>query len=310
MQPKAAQPNAQVKPQDSVLNHWVDNLPPWAQALARLSRWDRPVGWRLLFVPCLMGLALAQGLTWLDFALFSTAMLTGAIAMRGAGCTYNDIVDRDIDAKVERTRGRPLPAGQISMRGAWAWLFAQCGIGLAACLVLPLPAIVVAISSIPFVAAYPFMKRITWWPQAWLGVCFSWGALVASATHGAIPIEATFLFAGCVAWTIAYDTIYALQDIEDDVLIGVRSTARLFGDRWRLWTLAFYVIAFALWLVAAVGASAGMVTLFLLCFALAATVLVVMRVDAAKPASALAAFKANVWIGLAVAIAFALKAVL
>jgi 4-hydroxybenzoate polyprenyltransferase len=281
----------------------------------RLSRLDRPVGWRLLFLPCLMGLSLARigsGFAWPRDALYALAMLIGAVVMRGAGCTYNDIVDREIDAKVERTRGRPLPAGQVTLRQAWIWIGVQCGIGLLCVLALPIPAIVIAFCAIPLVALYPFMKRITWWPQAWLGLCFSWGALVASvAAVGDVSAAGLLLFFGCVAWVIGYDTLYALQDIEDDALVGVRSTARLFGDRWRRWTVFFYTLAFALWLFAASDAGGGPIaSLLLALLAAIAIVGVVLRVNPALPASALTAFKRNVWIGLAVAGAFALEAVL
>ena len=242
------QPNASTAtPLDSVPRHWVERLPGPIQGFARLSRWDRPVGWRLLFVPCLMGLALARinvGFSWPQDAIWVVAMLAGAIAMRGAGCTYNDIVDKDIDAQVARTRSRPIPAGQISVTHAWIWLGAQCVVGLIAVTQLPSAALIVAFCSIPFVAAYPFMKRVTWWPQAWLGICFSWGALVAgAAADGTVTIDTILLFIGCMAWVIAYDTIYALQDIEDDALIGVRSTARLFGKNWAIWTYGFYAVA-------------------------------------------------------------------
>ncbi len=261
-----------------------------------------------------MGIAAARigyGFYWED-ARFALAFLLGAIAMRGAGCTYNDILDRDIDAKVEPTRLRPLPSGAASLKAAWAWLLAQCLIGLIALLMLPPLAQIVSLAAIPLVALYPLMKRITWWPQAWLGIVFSWGALVGGAAStyltGSVPLEAILLYAGCIAWTIGYDTIYALQDREDDALVGVRSTARLFADRWRTWTTAFYVTALALWTAAAATGGAGLIVAIALT-AIAALLIwpMLSSVDAARPETALAAFKRNAIIGAAVLLAFALE---
>jgi 4-hydroxybenzoate polyprenyltransferase len=291
------------KPADALPRHWTDRLPAAAQPFARLSRLDRPIGWQLLALPCLMGIALAETLEgfWPEDAALAALFVVGAIAMRGAGCTWNDILDRKIDAQVARTAQRPIPAGLVSVRGALAWMAAQCGVGLLVLLALPPAAQATALLSLPLVAAYPLMKRITWWPQAWLGLCFSWGALVAvAAVRGAVTWPALLLYAGCVAWTIAYDTIYALQDIEDDAIVGVRSTARLFGDGWRRWTTAFYVIALALWAAAAALAGAGLVTGVALAGVAALLIWpVVGRVDPSDPATALAAFKRNALIGLA-----------
>jgi 4-hydroxybenzoate polyprenyltransferase len=211
-----------------------------------LARLDRPIGWWLLFWPCAWGVALAGG----AFARFDLIlwMLLGAVAMRGAGCVYNDIVDRDLDARVERTRGRPLASGAVSLRAAWAWLLLLCAIGFVVLLKLPLIAQGVAVGSLVFVAAYPFMKRITWWPQAWLGIVFSWGALVgwsAVARDAGAPM--LLLYAGSIAWVIGYDTIYALQDMEDDALIGVRSSARRLGRHVRAGVGGFYALALILW---------------------------------------------------------------
>lgn len=288
-------------------------MPAWFKPYAQLSRLDRPIGWQLLLLPCWMGLAVAR--TGFGFfpqdALYLIAFLFGAIAMRGAGCTYNDILDRDIDAKVERTRQRPLPSGAVSMKAAWAWLFVQCLVGLCALLAFPRFAQIVALTSLPLVAVYPLMKRITWWPQAWLGVVFSWGALVGGAAvayPASVPPEALALFAGCMMWVIGYDTIYALQDREDDALIGVRSTARLFAARWRLWTTLFYVFAIFLWSMAAALAGAPMPVFIVL--GLIGGVLIfpmLQRIDDERPETALAAFKFNAVIGAAILLAFALE---
>jgi 4-hydroxybenzoate polyprenyltransferase len=272
---------------------------------------DRPVGWQLLLIPCLMGLGLAASVDgfWSEQVLYALLFAIGAVAARGAGCTYNDIVDSKIDAQVERTRGRPIPAGQVSKTNAWAWLGLQVCVGLAVLIALPVAARWTALASVPLVAAYPYMKRITWWPQAWLGLCFSWGALVAgAAVKGGLAFDTWLLFAGCVLWVIAYDTIYALQDREDDALIGVRSTARLFGKRWRWPVAGFYVAALFLWGLAATAAGAGVlpiVALALLGFFIVGPM--IDRIDDADPASALKAFKFNVVIGLLAAAAFALN---
>ena len=298
---------------DALPAHWTDRLPAAAQPYARLSRLDRPIGWQLLFLPCLMGIALAETQEgfWGDDATLAIALLVGAIAMRGAGCTWNDILDRDIDAKVKRTALRPIPAGQISVREAALWMAAQCGVGLLVLPTLPRVAQIVALAAVPLVAAYPLMKRVPWWPQAWLGFCFSWGALVSmAAVRGTVTRESVLLWAGCVAWTIAYDTIYALQDVEDDALVGVRSTARLFGANWRRWTVGFYIAALCLWAGAAAmmgaalwtGAALGAVGAFLVWPTLE-------RIQDTEPETALAAFKKNAWVGLAVVGAFALQGV-
>ncbi|MBI3439353.1 MAG: 4-hydroxybenzoate octaprenyltransferase [Proteobacteria bacterium] len=305
---------ANSKPADALTQHWTDRLPAAWKPFAQLSRLDRPIGWQLLLLPCWMGLAVARtwgGLQPIDLT-YAAAFLLGAIAMRGAGCTYNDILDRDIDAKVERTRLRPLVSGAVSLRAAWAWLLVQCLIGLVALSVFPRFAQIVALGALPLVALYPLMKRITWWPQAWLGLVFSWGALVGGAATTAhfwsLPLESLALYVGCIAWTIGYDTIYALQDREDDALIGVRSTARLFGKRWRLFTSLFYVLALSGWMSAAVLAGASWPT-FLFIGAVGVLMIrpMIRSIDERNGATALAAFKMNGWIGLAIVAAMALK---
>lgn len=211
-----------------------------------LARLDRPIGWWLLFWPCAWGVALAGG-TFERFDLILWLLL-GALAMRGAGCVYNDIVDRDLDAQVERTRKRPLASGAVSVKAAWAWLLILCAIGLIVLIQLPLIAATIALGSLIFVAAYPFMKRLTWWPQAWLGLVFSWGALVGwAAVAHEIAAPMLLLYAGSVAWVIGYDTIYALQDREDDALIGVRSSALRLGAYVRAGVASFYALALILW---------------------------------------------------------------
>ncbi|HLY05629.1 MAG TPA: 4-hydroxybenzoate octaprenyltransferase [Rhizomicrobium sp.] len=233
-------------------------LQPWL----RLMRLDRPIGAILLFLPCLFGLALGAAAlgrgfgTWSgDFGLLALFAL-GAIVMRGAGCTYNDIVDRDIDANVARTRGRPIPSGAVSVRGAWIFLALQLAAGLAILLQLNRFSVLLGAGSLVLVAVYPFMKRITWWPQAWLGITFDWGALLGFAAEtGRLTLPAFLLYAGCFFWTLGYDTVYAYQDREDDALIGVKSTARLFGEHSHRWIDAFYALALVLMAGAAVASA-------------------------------------------------------
>jgi 4-hydroxybenzoate polyprenyltransferase len=303
----------ELKPADALKQHWTDALPRAWKPFAQLSRLDRPIGWQLLLLPCWMGIAVARtgyGFFWSDLG-FALAFLVGAIAMRGAGCTYNDILDRDIDAQIERTRLRPLPSGAVSPKAAWAWLSLQCLAGFVVLLTLPLFAQIVALIAIPLVALYPLMKRVTWWPQAWLGIVFSWGALVGGATVSVVdglPMESIALYAGCIAWTIGYDTIYALQDREDDALVGVRSTARLFADKWRTWTSVFYVLALALWTTAAAIAGSGLVVAIALSLIGAALIWPMLQsIDDTRPETALAAFKRNALIGSCVLLAFALE---
>jgi 4-hydroxybenzoate polyprenyltransferase len=221
-------------------------LPAAARPFALLARFDRPIGWWLLFWPGAWAVLLAGGLkTHWPLILW---LLLGSIAMRGAGCVYNDIVDRDLDAKVARTRTRPLVSGAVTLKAAWVWLLLLCVIGLVVLLQLPPLAQIVSLTSLLPVAAYPFMKRITWWPQAWLGIVFSWAALVGwAAVTNEISTPMLLLYAGGIAWVIGYDTIYALQDREDDALIGVRSSALRMGSHVRSGVSAFYGIALLLW---------------------------------------------------------------
>lgn len=227
----------------------VARLPAKPRAFALLARFDRPIGWWLLFWPGAWAVALAGG----AFARWEVLvwLLIGSIAMRGAGCVYNDIVDRDLDRQVARTASRPLAAGTVSVKAAWAWLGLLCLIGLAVLVQFRPYAAIVALISLAPVAAYPFMKRITWWPQAWLGIVFSWAALVGwSEVAGALTAPGWLLYAGAILWVVGYDTIYALQDVEDDALVGVRSSARALGANVRAGVAVCYTLALALWAVA------------------------------------------------------------
>lgn len=219
---------------DAQRGNWVDHLAPvWARPYLRLSRLDRPIGFWLLLWPCAFSVGLianAQPANGFNFGLLLW-FLVGSIAMRGAGCTFNDLVDVDIDAKVERTRSRPIPSGQVSKRNAAIWLVVQALVGLVVLLQLSPFAIWLGVASLVLVAIYPFMKRITWWPQLFLGLAFSYGALMGWADKfGALHFPAYILYLGTILWVIGYDTIYALQDKEDDALVGVKSTALLFGN--------------------------------------------------------------------------------
>ena len=242
---------AQGRVADAPSDHWVYRaLPRMAWPYAQLARWDRPIGWWLLLWPCWWSLALAAsadakpGAALFDVLpspWYLALFLIGAVVMRGAGCTYNDIVDRDIDDQVDRTRSRPLPSGKVTTRQAIAFVVIQALIGLIVLLQFNGFAIMVGIASLAIVAIYPFMKRITNWPQLVLGFAFSWGALMGwAATFGDLDWAPIYLYAGSILWVIGYDTIYAHQDKEDDALVGVRSTARLFGDHTKVWLIALY----------------------------------------------------------------------
>jgi 4-hydroxybenzoate polyprenyltransferase len=294
-------------PADAIRGSWVSRAPAFARPYLQLSRYDRPAGFWLLGLPCLIGLALARmgtGFTFSD-ALFATLFAIGAVTMRGAGCTYNDILDRDIDAKVARTALRPLPSGAVSLKQAWAWLLIQCLVGLGVLLALPDFAKLVALGSIPMVALYPLMKRITWWPQVWLGLTFNWGVLVAAAAaRGVITLPDILLYAALIFWTLGYDTIYAIQDREDDALIGVRSTARRFGDRIKPAVTVIYAITSLLafiagWFAAGLAGALGVIP-----FALHLAQQV-MRLDPADGGLALSLFRANRDAGLLLLVSWA-----
>ena len=277
--------------------NWVDTVAPqWSRSYLRLARLDRPIGSWLLLMPCWWSAALAAGIARdlshlpLTLALF----FIGAFAMRGAGCTWNDITDRDLDAKVERTRSRPIPAGQVSVKRALAFLGIQALVGLIVLVQFNRFAILTGIASLLVVAIYPFMKRITYWPQVVLGLAFSWGALMGFAVQFShIDATALVLYAGSIAWVIGYDTIYAHQDVEDDALIGVKSTARLFGARTHAALLVFYGLAVVLIGVALVFAGVRAPAWIGLAVFAAHLVRQIRRLRIGDPALCLKIFKSN-----------------
>jgi len=230
---------------DSERRGFIGALPPRLRPFASLMRLDRPIGSWLLYWPCAWGVALAGVRGRWDLFLW---LGLGAFAMRSAGCVYNDIVDRDLDQKVERTRLRPLASGRVSIESAWLLIAGLCLVALVVLLQLNLPAAFVSVISIAPVAAYPFMKRVTWWPQAWLGIVFSWGALVGwPAVTGSLSLTTFLLWSGSISWVVGYDTLYAIQDIEDDALVGVKSSARRLGEKAPLGIGIFYALAVLLW---------------------------------------------------------------
>jgi 4-hydroxybenzoate polyprenyltransferase len=235
---------------DAARGNWVDRFaPPATRPYLRLSRADRPIGTWLLFIPCLWGVALAAaaGQPRLFDLWIVAGCGIGAFLMRGAGCTWNDITDREIDARVARTRSRPLPSGQVSLRAAVIWMALQAALAAVILFTFNWAAVALGIAALIPVMVYPFAKRFTWWPQAFLGIAFNWGALFGWVAHeAALGLPAVLLYLAGIAWTLFYDTIYAYQDIEDDALIGVKSTARLFGDAARAWLRGFLVAAVSL----------------------------------------------------------------
>jgi 4-hydroxybenzoate polyprenyltransferase len=286
-----------LRPADAPPQSWVDrHAPGWARPYLRLARADRPIGIWLLLWPAWWSIALAaprSGHFYPDPYLM-LLFAVGAAAMRGAGCTYNDIVDRDIDAKVARTAGRPIPSGQVSVRNAWIFLGLQLAVGLGVLLQLNWLSVWLGAASLLPIALYPFMKRITDWPQAWLGLTFNWGALIGwSAVTGSLGWQAVVLYAGSILWTLGYDTIYAHQDKEDDALIGVRSTARLFGERTKIWLVMFYQAALTLWAIGALWAGAKWGLVLGLVFVAAHLGWQIARLRINDPANCLAVFKSN-----------------
>jgi 4-hydroxybenzoate polyprenyltransferase len=273
---------------------WVARLPRGLRPYARLARLDRPIGTWLLLFPCWWGLALAGERALPLYVLFGL----GAVLMRGAGCTLNDIADRNFDRLVARTATRPLAAREISVFQAVGFMGLQLAASAAILLTLERTAIALGVASLGLVAIYPFMKRVTWWPQVFLGLAFNWGALMGyAAARGAVEWPAVLLYVGGIAWTLGYDTIYAHQDKEDDARIGVKSSALWLGDASKPWLAGFYMTAIMLW--ASAGAMAGFGGLFWAALALAAGHFAwqVRTVALDRPDSCLAVFRANTWVG-------------
>ena len=281
---------------DSERRGLIGALPAAIRPYASLMRVDRPIGTWLLYWPCAWGVALAGVRE--HWGLFAW-LLVGAFVMRSAGCAYNDIVDRDLDKSVERTRLRPLASGRVPVRAAWALVIGLSMIGLIVLLQLPRAAQIVALASLAPVAAYPYMKRITWWPQAWLGLVFSWGALVGwPAVTGRFELPALLLWLGSIFWVIGYDTLYAVQDIEDDALVGVKSSARALGDRVRLGVGICYALALLGWAAAIWSVRPDPVALLALAPAAAHLGRQVARADPNDGEGALALFRSNRFTGL------------
>jgi len=272
MQPPAPTPDGQVA--DAVPDNWVDRFAPgFTRPYLRLSRADRPIGTWLLLLPCWWSLALAilydQTMGWHDVWIALGCAL-GAWLMRGAGCTWNDISDRDFDAQVARTRSRPIPSGQVTVTGAVIWMCVQALLALGILLTFNRLAISLGVLALLPVAIYPYAKRFTWWPQVFLGIAFNWGALLAWVAHsGELRPPALLLYASGIAWTLFYDTIYAQQDVEDDALIGVKSTALLFGENIAGWLKYFLVATVSLMGLAVISAGLPQASILALVLALA-----------------------------------------
>ncbi len=290
---------------DAVRGNWVDRIAPaWSRPYLRLSRADRPIGTWLLLLPCWWGLALgvnATGTFTLHDAWIFLGCGMGAWLMRGAGCTWNDITDRDFDGQVARTRSRPIPSGQVTVRQAAVWMCLQALIAFGILLTFNGPAILLGIASLAVVCIYPFAKRFTWWPQVFLGLAFNWGALLAWTAHtGSLGWPALWLYLSGIAWTIFYDTIYAHQDKEDDAQIGVKSTARLFGENTGRILMLFMVASVLLMTAAIIAALAGTADLLTLVIALGGPwafgwhmVWQMHRLDIDDPDGCLRLFRAN-----------------
>jgi len=284
-------------PTDIHIGDWVDRLlPRWAEPYARLARLDRPIGTWLLLFPGWWGITLA-GPRWPDPMLLALFAL-GAVAMRGAGCTLNDIADRHYDGQVARTRLRPIPSGRVSVMQAAIFMAAQLAIGAAILLSLNRMSILLGLAVLGLIATYPYMKRITYWPQLFLGLNFNWGALLGwTAVTGSLSWPPVLLYLGGIFWTLGYDTIYAHQDKEDDARIGVKSSALALGERTRPFLILFYSAASALWIAA--GITAGLSAIFLLGLALAVLQLgwQAVRVDIDDPIDCLKKFRSNRLVG-------------
>jgi 4-hydroxybenzoate polyprenyltransferase len=286
---------------DAAPGNWVDHRAPdsWKPYL-RLARFDRPIGAWLLLFPAWWSQALAEVSLGQPFPnpWYLALFWLGAFVMRGAGCTYNDIVDREYDARVARTAARPIPSGQVSVLQAYIFLAALCTIGLLVLIQFNAFTILLGASSLLLIAVYPFMKRVTFWPQAILGLTFKWGALVGwAAVTGSLSITALMLYAGCVLWTIGYDTIYAHQDKEDDLLLGLKSTALKFGATTQRWLMGLYAGASLFWFAAADMAGASGPLFLALACAAAHFVWQVATLDVADAQNCLVRFKSNQIVG-------------
>jgi 4-hydroxybenzoate polyprenyltransferase len=282
---------------DAVRGHWADRLAPAGlRPYLRLARIERPIGWWLLLLPCWWSAALAAiagGQPWPN-PVHCLLFLIGAVAMRGAGCTYNDIVDRDLDTRVERTRGRPLPSGQVSLKGALAFLALQGVVGLLVLLQFNVFAIATGFASLGVVALYPFMKRFFWMPQIVLGLAFAWGALMGwAAAFGSLNLAPFLLYAGSIAWVVGYDTIYALQDIEDDEVVGIKSSARFFGEQVKLGVAICYSLTLVFVIPAFILAGAGVLAFIGLGLFALHLGWQVARIDRSDGAGALRLFRSN-----------------
>jgi 4-hydroxybenzoate polyprenyltransferase len=286
-----------VDPSDIRLDDWVERLlPAGARPYARLARLDRPIGTWLLLFPGWWGIALAAR-SWPPPGLLLLFAL-GAVAMRGAGCTLNDIADRDFDGRVARTRHRPLPSGAVSVRQAVLFMALQLAVGALVLLALNRASRLLGLAVLGLIATYPFMKRVTWWPQLFLGLNFNWGALLGwTAVAGFLGRPAVLLYAGGIFWTLGYDTIYAHQDKADDLAIGVKSAALALGERTRPWLFVFYGAAAALWAAAGLAAGLGPVYWPALAAALAQMLWQAARVDIDSPGDCLAKFRSNRVVG-------------
>lgn len=291
---------------DAKTNSWVNRLPYRVRPYARMMRLDRSIGSWLLFLPCFWSLSLAasQRGAWPPLDLVILFAL-GSIIMRGAGCVYNDIVDRNLDKKVERTRNRPLAAGTISLANAWVFLFLLCSGGLIILLQLDIAAIALGLMSVGLVALYPFMKRITWWPQLFLGLTFNWGVLMGYAAYaGSLKMEAISLYIACIFWTLGYDTIYAHQDREDDALAGIKSSALWLGQRTRPAVGLFYAITALGLLSTAVLAELNWPAYLLILPGMVHLFWQIRNLDIDNPSQCLYLFKSNRGFGLIIAFAF------
>jgi len=320
--PQMPEPDAKGRVADATLHNWVDlYFPRWSRPYLRLSRADRPAGTWLLLLPCWWGVFLAAASDPMGASLHDVwlvvACSAGAFLMRGAGCTWNDITDREFDAQVARTRSRPLPSGQINVRHAVMWMVAQALAAFLILLTFNTGAIALGILALLPVVVYPFAKRFTWWPQIFLGIAFNWGALLGWTAHGgALGWPAVVLYLAGIVWTLFYDTIYAHQDTEDDALIGIKSTARLFGTHSKAWLRAFFVssmLLMGLAVVLALGASAGMAAMAVALIGVWAfgwhLTWQLRRLDVDNPDICLHLFRSNRDAGLIVALFFAIAAI-